>query len=71
MNKMSKNQSDAKAQAQQHFERGKQLWAQGDHGAAMSEYKQALALDPDSPARTALEMANQIMDFYDKNQLNP
>jgi lipopolysaccharide biosynthesis regulator YciM len=57
--------------AQQHCERGKQFWANGERGKAITEYNTALSLDPNSPAKTALEIINQIMDFFDPNQLNP
>ena len=60
-----------KLAAAEHYERGRQLWAAGQHGAAMTEYNHAVALDPQSPAATALKMATEIMDFFDPAQLNP
>lgn len=54
-----------------HYNRGKELWAQGKHGQAMSAYNEAIALDPNSPAVQALRMANEIMDFYNHDLYNP
>lgn len=62
---------DRKRRAQACFEEGKRLWAEGRHGEAMTQYNNALELDPESPARVALEMAGRIMDFRDKMRLNP
>lgn len=62
---------EARAMAMEHYNRGKELWRQGRRGEAMSEYNRAVLHDPDSPAATALEMANCIMDFYDHDRYNP
>lgn len=62
---------ERKIRAQHHFELGRRLWSEGRKGEAMTEYNKAVALDPDSPAATALEMANSIMDFFDPQQFNP
>jgi hypothetical protein len=67
---MAENQ-DKIAQAKRHYELGKQYWAEGKRGAAITEYNNAVALDENSPARTALELIYDIMDFFDPNQLNP
>jgi hypothetical protein len=67
---MSDNKNNIEL-AQQHYLLGKQFWAEGKRGAAITEYNNALALDPNSPAKTALELIYQIMDFFDPNQLNP
>jgi tetratricopeptide (TPR) repeat protein len=69
---MSDNQKNIdKAAAQQHYELGRKYWAEGERGAAITEYNRAVALDPESPAKTALELIYDIMDFFDPNQLNP
>jgi hypothetical protein len=69
---MSENQKNInQVEAQEHYEAGKRLWAEGKRGAAITEYNNAVALDPDSPAKTALELIYDIMDFFDRNQLNP
>ena len=55
----------------EHYRRGRELWARGNRGQAMTEYAHAAELDPQSPAVTALKMANEIMDFFDPAQFNP
>ncbi len=37
----------------------------------MNEYLQAVELEPDGPAATALEMLRQIMDYRNTDMLNP
>lgn len=63
--------ADRKASAQRHYELGRLLWKQGKKAEAITEYNKAVADDPESPAATALQMANNIMDFYDKQRYNP
>lgn len=70
-NAQKKVSSSPSEEARQHYLRGRELWRQGDRGGAITEYNKAVALDPKSPARTALAMANEILDFFDPNQLNP
>ncbi len=60
-----------KIEAQKHYELGKRYWAEDKRGAAITEYNTAAELDPESPAVTALQLINDIMDFFDPNQLNP
>lgn len=67
---ITKTEGD-KLRAEAHFEAGRRLWAEGRRGEAITEYNNAVALDPDSPAAVALKMANEIMDFYDKQRYNP
>lgn len=61
----------ASAAAQELFELGAEAWKKGDRGKAMSFYSRSAELNPEGPGARALEMANEIMNFYDKNQLNP
>jgi len=42
----------------------------GNWQMAMNNYHEAVALNPDSPARQALEIANEILDFYNKDMYN-
>jgi len=42
----------------------------GDWQGAISNYLQAMELNPDSPARAAYEMANDILDFFNKDMYN-
>ena len=55
----------------EHYERGRALWAEGRRGEAMTEYNESLALYPEGPARTALTIADDIMNFYNKDLYNP
>lgn len=71
MTDSSSPSANPKTEAKRHYELGRKLWAEGRRGEAMTEYNKAVALDPDSPAGTALEMANSIMDFFDPQQFNP
>ena len=51
--------------------RGMKHWALGDRALAIKDYHAALAVNPASDARQALEVANAILDFYNKDLLNP
>lgn len=51
--------------------RGKAYWRLGQKGKAISDWEQAAALDPESPARHALEMARDVMDFFNPDLYNP
>ena len=42
----------------------------GNWQMAINNYLEALHLNPDSPARQALEIANDILDFYNKDMYN-
>ncbi|MDT3366848.1 MAG: tetratricopeptide repeat protein [Bacteroidota bacterium] len=42
----------------------------GNWQMAMNNYHQAIALNPESPARHALDIANEILDFYNKDMYN-
>lgn len=53
------------------FERGKLYWKNGRKAAAMTDFNAAITLDPQSNARQWLEMANDIMDFYNSDLYNP
>ena len=50
--------------AEEYYKTGNEWRRKGD-------YKKAIALDPDSPAVTALEMLDNIMSFYCKDYYNP
>ena len=43
----------------------------GNWQMAMNNYLEAIRLNPDSPARQALEMASEILAFYNKDMYNP
>ena len=42
----------------------------GNWQMAINNYLEALAINPESPARQALEIANEILDFYNKDMYN-
>ena len=42
----------------------------GNWQMAMNNYLEALEINPDSPARQALAIANEILDFYNKDMYN-
>ena len=42
----------------------------GNWQMAINNYLEALHLNPDSPARQALDIANEILDFYNKDMYN-
>lgn len=42
----------------------------GNWQMAINNYLEALNLNPDSPARQALDIANEILDFYNKDMYN-
>ena len=42
----------------------------GNWQMAMNNYLEALRLNPDSPAKQALEIANEILDFHNKDLYN-
>lgn len=54
-----------------YYIRGKILWRLGRHGAATSDYTKASLINPASPATKALEMANDVADFFNPDLYNP
>ena len=42
----------------------------GNWKMAMDNYLEAVALNPESPAAQALDIANEILDFYNKDMYN-
>lgn len=68
---MEKRQIDNSQKALELYSQGAQAWKAGDRAAAMSLYAQSAELDPDGPGAHALEFTQDIMNFFDPNQLNP
>lgn len=62
---------DRNADAMLLYTRGRLRWKLGRKTDAMSDYAASVALDPESPAAAALQMARDIMNFYDHNLYNP
>ena len=42
----------------------------GDWQGAINNYLEAMAINPESPATNAYRMANDILDFYNKDMYN-
>ena len=42
----------------------------GNWQMAMNNYLEAIRLNPESPAAQALKIANEILDFYNKDMYN-
>ena len=42
----------------------------GNWQMAMNHYLEAVQLNPESPAKQALDIANEILDFYNKDMYN-
>ena len=42
----------------------------GDWQGAINNYLEAMDINPDSPARNAYRIANDILDFYNKDMYN-
>ena len=53
------------------YERGKLYWRIGDYSSAIADYNAAVAINPNSKAAKALEMSQDIMNFYNKDVYNP
>ncbi|MDE5673825.1 MAG: tetratricopeptide repeat protein [Muribaculaceae bacterium] len=51
--------------------RGMKYWAMGMRANAINDYLSAIRINPDSKARLALLSANAILDYYNKDLLNP
>lgn len=53
------------------FERGKLKWRLGDRSGASNDYAKSSAINPDGPAKFALEQAQEIADFFNPDLYNP
>ena len=51
--------------------RGLKYWSLNQRKEAITDYLAAIRINPDSRAKMALEFANSILDFYNKDLLNP
>ncbi|MCM1452089.1 MAG: tetratricopeptide repeat protein [Clostridium sp.] len=51
--------------------RGRAYWQLGEKGKAMTDFEHALHLDPNSPAKLSLEMAHNVMEFFNPDIFNP
>jgi hypothetical protein len=46
-------------------------WGCGNRALAINDFHAAIALNPESLARQALQNANDILDYYNKDLYNP
>ena len=51
--------------------RGMKHWALNHRQEAINDFLTALKINPDGKAKTALELTNSIMDYYNKDLYNP
>lgn len=51
--------------------RGMKYFGAGRRSAAINDYLAALRIDPNCKARLALQSANEILDYYNKDLYNP
>ena len=51
--------------------RGLRHWALNHRREAINDYLAAIEINPDSKAKMALRMANEVLDYYNKDLLNP
>lgn len=51
--------------------RGRQYWALGKQGAAITDYLDAIKINPDSPSRHYIKVAYEILNYYNKDLYNP
>lgn len=65
--RISQNPSDEEALT----ERGMLFWKLNRRKDAINDYLAAIKLNPDGRARMILDYANSILDFYNKDLLNP
>ncbi len=54
-----------------YYLRGRLRWKLGRRTDAMSDYSSAVAINPESEASAALDMARDIMDFFNHDLYNP
>lgn len=51
--------------------RGLKNWSAGNRAAAITDYLSAIRINPESRAREALRAVNEILDYRNKDLLNP
>ena len=54
-----------------YFTRGKLHWRLGNKSQAISDYEHAVDINPDSPARIALDNARDVIAFFNPDLYNP
>lgn len=53
------------------FWRGKLHWRMGNRRQAINDYNKAVELNPNSPAQRAIELAQDIDNFFNPDIFNP
>lgn len=53
------------------FMRGRAYWRLQEYGPAITDFEKAVALDPDCGAQAALDLARDVLNFYNKDMYNP
>ncbi|MBO5271420.1 MAG: tetratricopeptide repeat protein [Muribaculaceae bacterium] len=54
-----------------YFTRGKLHWRLGNKSQAITDYEHAVDINPDSPARIALDNARDVIAFFNPDLYNP
>ena len=54
-----------------YFCRGKVHWKMGNKSQAITDYEYAVAINPQSPARIALDNARDVISFFNPDIFNP
>lgn len=61
----------SKEEAERYYQEGLTCAQRSEWGRAATCFRKSLALDPQSPARHGLEMVNDILEYYHKDNFNP
>lgn len=51
--------------------RGMKYWGAGKRSLALNDYLTAIRINPDSRAKMALQVCNEILDYRNKDLYNP
>ena len=51
--------------------RGMKYWSMNVYGKAVNDYHVALRINPSGKARALLDYANEVLNYYNKDLLNP
>ena len=69
--KLSEIIADQPDHDEAYFMRGRVYQRMQNRPAAVSDYERAVAINPDSGARMALELARDVFNFFNPDLLNP
>ncbi len=68
---LDRHLADHPADDEAYYARGRAYWKMQNYGAAITDYEHALEINPASEAAAALEMARDVLNFYNPDMLNP